>query len=580
MSPNTDEQLSFVDGLLREQRAMTAVDQFSREQDAANADRPAAQTQQRYYRQPMPATAPGKNQQFAFEVDLDACSGCKACVVACHTLNGLEEHETWRRVGTLIGEQTIQHVTTACHHCEDPGCLKGCPVKAYVKDDTTGVVRHLDDQCIGCKYCTMMCPYEVPQYSEQLGIVRKCDMCHQRLSVGEAPACVQACPNEAIRIRIVDRGVFDGPLTSAKVPDSTATAITRLAPGAPDSSITRPTTVYRTRRQSVVDASTAQDAAYDAVAESHWPLAVLLVGTQAAIGAVLIERLVALGSWLLDGDMPVAVTRASATIAVLIGGVGLNVAPLHLGQPLKAWRIFLGVRTSWLSCEAIALGLFMGVLAAATGLLWLPVMGDQVPGWLQSMIPRQAAGWLLSASVPLGLAGFYCSGMIYIATRRRLWRFQRTMLRFGGSLACLGLMAFTLAASITGGSMMLAAAALSLAAIAAKLAFEVTTHYAVAIGRGSVDAADMDMRSARLVWGPLRGWLAVRLATAGLAGLLIGACIPPAMSRGSELAAIESTQLTAVSLALALVLMIIGDVAERLLYFASVVYDRMPGTLR
>ena len=50
----------------------------------------------------------------------------------------------------------------------------------------------------------MMCPYEVPQYSSTLGIVRKCDMCSQRLGVGEAPACVQACPNQAIRIAIVD----------------------------------------------------------------------------------------------------------------------------------------------------------------------------------------------------------------------------------------------------------------------------------------------------------------------------------------------------------------------------------------
>jgi len=83
--------------------------------------------------------------------------------------------------------------------------MDGCPVLAYDKDETTGIVRHLDDQCIGCQYCILKCPYDVPKYSESRGIVRKCDMCHDRLSVGEAPACVQACPNEAIRIITVNQ---------------------------------------------------------------------------------------------------------------------------------------------------------------------------------------------------------------------------------------------------------------------------------------------------------------------------------------------------------------------------------------
>ena len=82
--------------------------------------------------------------------------------------------------------------------------MNGCPVLAYEKDPETGIVRHLDDQCIGCQYCVLKCPYDVPKYSTELGIVRKCDMCHSRLAEGEAPACVQACPTEAIRITIVN----------------------------------------------------------------------------------------------------------------------------------------------------------------------------------------------------------------------------------------------------------------------------------------------------------------------------------------------------------------------------------------
>ena len=56
---------------------------------------------------------------------------------------------------------------------------------AYDKDPETGIVRHLDDQCIGCQYCVLKCPYDVPKYSERLGIVRKCDMCVGRLRAGE-----------------------------------------------------------------------------------------------------------------------------------------------------------------------------------------------------------------------------------------------------------------------------------------------------------------------------------------------------------------------------------------------------------
>ena len=156
----------------------------------------------------MPSEPPGPGQQYAFEVDLDSCSGCKACVAACHSLNGLDDEECWRDVGLIIGRggglPVLQHVTSACHHCLDPACLTACPVDAYEKDPITGIVRHLDDQCFGCQYCTLACPYDVPKFHAGKGIVRKCDMCSDRLAHGEAPACVQACPHEAIRIRLVE----------------------------------------------------------------------------------------------------------------------------------------------------------------------------------------------------------------------------------------------------------------------------------------------------------------------------------------------------------------------------------------
>ncbi|WP_334144260.1 4Fe-4S dicluster domain-containing protein, partial [Rhabdothermincola sp.] len=230
-----------IDEYLARQRSLTAVERFTE----AHERGPVA-LEMRRWSDLLPATPPAPGEQYAFDVDLDRCTGCKACVTACHSLNGLDGDESWRRVGTLrgidpaTGSGIIQTVTHACHHCIDPACLSGCPVDAYRKDRDTGIVVHLDDQCIGCLYCTLICPYEVPAPHRELGIVRKCDLCAGRLAQGEAPACVQGCPNDAIAVTVVR--VADVLATVA------ADAGAQLVPGAPPSSLTLPTTTYRSAR--------------------------------------------------------------------------------------------------------------------------------------------------------------------------------------------------------------------------------------------------------------------------------------------------------------------------------------------
>jgi NAD-dependent dihydropyrimidine dehydrogenase PreA subunit len=152
-------RLPLVERYLREQQSLTAVERFA--QRHTDAERPLREP---YYRDLLPASPPAEGQQYAFSVDLDACTGCKACVTACHNLNGLDDSEAWRSVGLLHGGTAAapvqQTVTTACHHCLDPACMTGCPVGAYEKDALTGIVKNLDDQCIGCQYCTFTCPYD------------------------------------------------------------------------------------------------------------------------------------------------------------------------------------------------------------------------------------------------------------------------------------------------------------------------------------------------------------------------------------------------------------------------------------
>lgn len=547
--------------LLLHQQDLSAVEAFSA--SSLHDSALAAPAQSQYYRNLIPLSKPGPGEQYSFEVDLDTCSGCKACVVACHTLNGLEEDETWRRVGLLTGEDPvgvsqIHHTTTACHHCVDPGCLSGCPVKAYDKDPETGIVRHLDDQCIGCQYCTMMCPYEVPQYSHKKGIVRKCDMCHQRLAVGEAPACVQACPNEAIAIRIVDTETVKAGIDSST---------TRLVPGAPLSSITKPTTSYRTQSASI-DQSISQDAHTDDVAASHWPLAIMLVMTQLSVGMFACELLVRMVT-----SIDAIASRNVLTAAALIGVIGAHVAMLHLGRPLVAFRAFLGWRTSWMSREILTFGGYMGAASTIAILLWLPELVAFLP---EGLLPEKTLHWAAQAVLPTqiativsGLVGIGCSGMIYIATRRPLWRSDRTMTRFFGSMLVLGPATIGSLIWIQGTAWQISLPLLGLAAasLIAKLGWE----WKILLSpKASGDV--WDDRSRRLVHRALVPLRVLRVASAGI-GI---ACLVPATISAS----FGSTTVTAALLLISLSWIIVGEAAERLLYFTSVVYDRMPGAMR
>ena len=424
MKTAAENNSTLIDELLAEQRTLTAVERFSQ-----HHDRNGHSVREKTYSALMPARPPNPGEQYAFQVDLDACSGCKACVAGCHSLNGLEENETWRSVGFLHGgeeEKSFQQtVTTACHHCVDPGCLNGCPVKAYDKDPVTGIVRHLDDQCIGCQYCVMMCPYEVPKYSEKLGIVRKCDMCVSRLAVGEAPACVQSCPNGAIQITLVKQDEIKTQYGNGE------TKNTFLA-DSPNPKITLPTTRYLSKR-ALNGMVFAADHNAPRLDHPHWPLVVMLVFMQAATGMFLAATIV-------------PTTPILNLVAFALLNIGLMAAPLHLGQPLKAWRAFLGWRTSWLSREIIAFNQFAALAAAATTIAWLPFLtqrfqklGDliqKLPAWLPPVEKLQLPLTILAALA--GLAGVFVSGMVYVDTKRACWSPRYSFGGFFGTALVLG----------------------------------------------------------------------------------------------------------------------------------------------
>jgi len=406
---------ALIDFFLKDQQTLTAVERFSRSHDAHTPP-----LQEKYYRDLIPLTKPAPGEQYAFEVDLDACTGCKACVTACHSMNGLDEDEVWRTVGLLQGGNDsapfFQMVTSACHHCAHPACMDGCPVKAYAKDEFTGIVRHLDDQCIGCQYCVLKCPYDVPKYSPKRGIVRKCDMCSNRLAADEAPACVQACPSTAIKITLV------------KLDDVAERAINNdFLPGTPDADYTQPTTRYKKKNALPYNAIPA-DLHRAAPEPSHMPLVVMLVLTQLSVGAFTIDWLMSL---LTASDPLGSVRGVSMAAAFGIGFLGLNCALLHLGRPLYAFRAVLGFRTSWMSREIVAFGAYLGASSGYAASFWLPKIGIEIPPGI--------VGILRVFTVMTGLLGVFCSMMIYIDTRREFWRTSFTAVKFGLSTVLLGL---------------------------------------------------------------------------------------------------------------------------------------------
>lgn len=552
LTPNgtTKPARTLIDDLLAEQQALTAVERFSRvhDQHAVRGE---------LYRDLLPATPPAPGQQYAFEVDLDKCTGCKACVSACHSLNGLDDNETWRSVGLLVGDPAQdyrarrgaaafqQNITTACHHCVDPGCLNGCPVLAYDKDVATGIVRHLDDQCIGCQYCVMMCPYEVPQYSKARGIVRKCDLCHSRLAVGEAPACVQACPTNAIKITVIEQSKVRGKYRQLSKfnfqPTSTVTATANhFLPASPNPAITLPATRFVTTRTLPENLFAGDDSAIRR-SDSHLPLVVLLVLSQLGVGA-------SVASVFVQPALPLLL------VGLIAGVVAMAAGSLHLGQPLKAWRSFLGWRKSWFSREVIALSGFVFLVALTAATMWSP----RTEPLEKFLAPLTALS---------GLATVLCSAMIYVKTRRDFWSASRCFAKFFGTTVLLGAATTMVLLALTGagGTAFIGSSVTLIIAILAKLAFE--RRIFIHLIDEEASAQTPLNKTARLLGGELNGLVRARIALAVVGGVVL----PLTMAMG------QAASTTALLAAIAAGLCVVGEVIERYLFFTAVVTQKMPG---
>jgi molybdopterin-containing oxidoreductase family iron-sulfur binding subunit len=179
------------------------------------------------YLKPIPETPHVSNEEarkgiegkkFVMVIDLAHCHNLKKCQSACNHAHFVHDHQNWIKVYPM---QDAEHTSpywqpTTCMHCDDPPCVKVCPVDATFKRQD-GIVLIDNERCVGCRFCMAACPYstrvfnwEAPiippealemQYSPEtscpakVGTVSKCDFCPDMVRKGELPHCVSACPN-------------------------------------------------------------------------------------------------------------------------------------------------------------------------------------------------------------------------------------------------------------------------------------------------------------------------------------------------------------------------------------------------
>ena len=141
--------------------------------------------------------------QVGWIIDIRKCIGCRSCFVACKAENNTPLRTDWRyvveRERGAYPTPKREFISLSCNHCDDPACMKSCPVDAITKRDDDGVVLIDQDKCIGCRYCMFACPYGAPRIDTDTGKVSKCTMCVHRLDAGLQPACATACLTGAIQ---------------------------------------------------------------------------------------------------------------------------------------------------------------------------------------------------------------------------------------------------------------------------------------------------------------------------------------------------------------------------------------------
>ena len=128
----------------------------------------------------------------ALHMDVSQCTGCHQCEMACSYHHENVFNPSKSRIKIFSFPETGRNVPYTCTQCSDAWCMQACPVDAISVNTKTGAKEVSDALCVGCKVCTIACPFGTINYNHKSGKVDKCDLC------GGDPDCVKVCPTPAL----------------------------------------------------------------------------------------------------------------------------------------------------------------------------------------------------------------------------------------------------------------------------------------------------------------------------------------------------------------------------------------------
>lgn len=130
--------------------------------------------------------------QRSLNIDPGKCTGCRQCEMACSYENEGVFNPSKSRIRVFTFDAEARFVPYTCTQCAEAWCMQACPVDAIKVNALTGAKEVLNELCVGCKVCTIACPFGTINYNASSGKVMKCDLCQG------SPACASACPTQAI----------------------------------------------------------------------------------------------------------------------------------------------------------------------------------------------------------------------------------------------------------------------------------------------------------------------------------------------------------------------------------------------
>jgi len=332
-----------------------------------------------------------------FIIDLNKCTCCHACILACNIENHSEQQVNWRNLYTYneqrIPDIPVFHFSIACNHCSLAPCKDACPAGAYKKDDGTGAIVLEKNRCIGCKYCSWVCPYDAPKYNSSSGLIEKCTLCFSRLEVAKLPACVNMCPTGALDFDDIDNSHEESTAFRYHDIGPAVKIIPARNKTGPKTHIDQSPDVHTFSGTGDLKISSSQE----------WPLAIFTLCVPVLAGLFT-------GIFFANLDFPRYLYFVLPVLAILF-------SLIHLGRKDRAWMAIRNIRSSWLSREILFFNVFTVlsiVYLAGFPYLWIGfgavIAGiftlfsiDRVYDRLRGNMPFHSADTILTGGVFISL---------------------------------------------------------------------------------------------------------------------------------------------------------------------------------